>query len=274
MNRIALTKRSVTYVLAAVVVLIFIVPMLLVLLNSFKSASEAATFDFSLPKEWLFSNYGEVFRDPTVLRSFANSIIISVSVTGGTVLVCSMAAYVIARRFSRITTGVYSYLIAGMIAPFAFIPAIKVLQSIGLYNTHLGLILVDIATQIPYITLIFVAFIRQTPKELDEAAVLDGCGPIRLFFRVIFPLLKPVTFTAVILVFTYAWNEFQNILFLTSGSDVWTLPMMVYNFQSLHTYNYALVSANLMVTMLPVLLVYLFVQKFIMSGLTTGAVKG
>jgi len=263
-----------TYLAAFVIVLIFIVPMALVLLNSFKSSAEASAFNFELPQVWLFSNYLEVLTDKSVGRGLLNSAIITVGVTVGTILVCSIAAFVIARRTNRMSAGVYSYLIAGMIAPFAFLPAIRVLQFLGLYNTHLGLILVDIGTQVPFITLILVGFIKQIPRELDEAAILDGCGPFSLFFRVIFPLLKPVSFTALILLFTFAWNEFQNVLFLTSGSNVWTMPMTVFNFQGLHTYNYALVCANLIVTILPVLVVYLFSQKYIMSGIMSGAVKG
>jgi raffinose/stachyose/melibiose transport system permease protein len=274
MNARKILGKGAVYVIALAVTAIFVVPMLLVLVNSLKTAEEASVFSLALPTNWQFGNYFTVLSDPSVARGMVNSAVITVGVTVGTVLVCSLAAFVIARRVNKITTGVYAYLIAGLIAPFSFIPAITVLQTFGLYNTRTGLILVDIATQIPFMVLIFVAFIRQLPRELDEAARIDGAGPLRLFFRVIFPLLKPVTFTAVVLLFTYAWNEFQNVLFLTSSSAVWTMPMTVYNFQGLHTYDYSLVSANLIVTILPVLVVYLFAQKFIMSGIVAGAVKG
>lgn len=266
--------RLVTYIVALAVSIVFVVPMVLVLLNSFKSSSEASGFTLTLPTEWRFDNYVTVLTDPSVALGLVNSVIITVGVTGGTIIVCALAGFLIARRTTRVTSSIYLFLLAGLIAPFSFIPAIRILQWMGLYNTHLGLILSDIATQIPFMVLIFVSFVRQVPREIDEAAILDGAGPIRMFFQVVFPLMRPVTFTALVLLFTYAWNEFQNVLFLTSSSKTWTMPMTVYNFQGLHTYDYALVSANLVITIIPVLVVYLFAQRHILSGITAGAVKG
>lgn len=266
--------RLTTYIVALAVAVIFTVPMVLVLLNSFKSSSEASDFTLTLPTEWRFDNYVTVLTDPSVALGLVNSVIITVGVTAGAIIVCALAGFLIARRSSRISSSIYLYLLAGLIAPFSFIPAIRILQWMGLYNTHLGLILSDIATQIPFMVLIFVSFVRQIPREIDEAAILDGAGPVRMFFQVVFPLMRPVTFTALVLLFTYAWNEFQNVLFLTSSSKTWTMPMTVYNFQGLHTYDYALVSANLVITIIPVLVVYLFAQKYILSGIVAGAVKG
>lgn len=272
--RARLSRNVATYVVALAVGILFVVPMVLVLLNSFKSQTEASGFTLTLPTEWRFDNYVTVLSDPSVALGLVNSAIITIGVTGGTITVCALAGFLIARRTSRVTSSLYMYLIAGLIAPFSFIPAIRVLQWLGLYNTHLGLILSDIATQIPFMVLIFVSFVRQIPREIDEAAIIDGAGPLRMFFTVVFPLMKPVTFTALVLLFTYAWNEFQNVLFLTSSSKTWTMPMTVYNFQGLHTYDYALVSANLVITIIPVLVVYLIAQRYILSGMVAGAVKG
>ncbi|WP_144875095.1 carbohydrate ABC transporter permease [Microbacterium sp. 1.5R] len=263
---------TLTYIAAAAVLLIYVTPMLLILLNSVKSSAEAATFTFALPETWMFSNYATVLSDPVISRALLNSVIIAVGVTAGSIAVCSLAAYVIARRTDWFSKGVYSYFLVGLIAPFAVIPAIRLLQMVGLSGTHLGLILVDIAGQIPFTTLLLVGFIRQIPREIDEAALIDGAGPFRLFFRIIFPLMRPVTLTAMVLIVTFAWNEFQNVLFLTN-SDVWTLPMTIFNFQSLHSFDYALVSANLVVTALPMVIVFLLAQRYIMSGIMAGAVK-
>ncbi len=274
MRRQRITSNIVTLIVGVAVAAIFLVPMALVLLNSFKSSKEAASFDFALPETWRFVNYLTVLREPSVATGLVNSAIITVGVTAITITICALAGYVIARRTSLVTRGVYAFLLAGMIAPFSFVPAIRVLQWFGLYNTHAGLILSDVATQIPFMVLIFTSFVRQIPTSLDEAAMIDGAGQLRIFFRVIFPLMKPVTFTALVLLFTYAWNEFQNVLFLTSSSSMWTMPMTVYNFQSLYTYDYSLVSANLVITILPVLVVYLFAQRYIISGMVAGSVKG
>ncbi|WP_405681944.1 carbohydrate ABC transporter permease [Streptomyces sp. NBC_01238] len=262
-----------TYAAAALVALVFLAPLYLVILTSLKSTADTKTMSFALPDTWHFGNYLEVIKSGSVARATLNSVVITVAVTAGTVLVCSLAAFIIARRPGRVTGGVYNYLLSGLIAPFAFIPAIKMQQILGLGGSYLGLILTDIAIQIPFITLIFVGFIRQVPREIDEAALLDGAGFLRLFFRIVFPLLRPVTSTALILVFTYAWNEFQNVLFLIPDSDLWTLPMSVFNFQTTYSFDYSLVCADLVITMLPVVAVYLFAQKYIVSGLASGAVK-
>ncbi|MGV9777900.1 carbohydrate ABC transporter permease [Streptosporangium sp. NPDC003464] len=269
----SILAAAATYGVAGLIALVFLVPLYLVLLTSVKGAADAQTMSFSLPETWHFDNYLTVIRTGNSLRALGNSVLISVGVTGGTVLVCSLAAFVIARRPGRVTGSVYSYLLTGLIAPFAFIPAIRLLQDIGLGGSYLGLILTDIAVQIPFITLIYVGFIRQLPREIDEAALLDGAGSLRLFFTIIFPLLRPVSSTALILVFTYAWNEFQNVLFLIPDADRWTLPMTVFTFQTTHSFDYGLVCADLVITMLPVVAVYLAAQKYIVSGMVAGAVK-
>lgn len=261
-----------TYLAAAVVLVVYLAPLALILLNSVKSSSEASAFTFDLPKTWMFSNYATVLSDPRIARALMNSVIIAGSVTIGTIVVCALAAYVIARRTDWFSRRVYAYLLIGLIAPFAVIPAIRLLQMIGLSNSYVGLILVDIASQIPFTTLLLVGFIRQIPREIDEAALLDGAGSFRIFFRIIFPLMRPVTLTVMVLVLTFAWNEFQNVLFL-ANSDIWTLPMTIFNFQSLHSFDYALVSANLVVTALPMVVVFLLAQRYIMSGIMVGAVK-
>ncbi|MFB7919108.1 carbohydrate ABC transporter permease [Streptomyces sp. NPDC056061] len=265
--------QTATYALAILVALVFLAPLYLVLLTSLKSSNEAQTMSFALPRSWQIDNYLTVIETGDALQALMNSVLISVAVTAGTILVCSLAAFVIARRPGRVTGGVYSYLLTGLIAPFAFIPAIRLLQEIGLGGSYTGLILTDIAVQIPFITLIYVGFIRQLPREIDEAALLDGAGSLRLFFTIIFPLLRPVSSTALIMVFTYAWNEFQNVLFLIPDADRWTLPMSVFTFQTTHSYDYSLVCANLVLTMLPVVAVYLAAQKYIVSGMVAGAVK-
>ncbi len=261
------------YLVAACISAIYLIPLSLVLLTSVKSEAESKIMDFSLPSTLHWENYTTVLGTDGVARGLLNGLIVSVGVTGVTVLVCAMAAYVIARSPARFPMRAYHYLLAGMIAPFSFIPAIKVLQVLGLYGTFTGLILVDVGIQIPFITLMYVGFIQRLPRSLDEAALIDGAGPLRTFFQVILPLLRPVSVTSLVLLVTYAWNEFQNVLFLMPNQSKWTMPMTVFNFQGMHSYNYALVCANIVVSVIPVLLVYLFAQKHIVAGMVAGAVK-
>lgn len=261
------------YLVAAVITALYVIPLSLVLLTSVKSEAESKVMDFALPQQWHWENYSTVLNTPGVARGLLNGLIVTIGVTTITVIVCAMAAFVIARKNDTFTVRAYQYLLAGMIAPFSFIPAIKVLQFLGLYGTFTGLILVDVGIQIPFITLMYVGFIQRLPRELDEAALVDGAGPLRTFFQVILPLLKPTTVTCMVLLVTFAWNEFQNVLFLMPNQNKWTMPMTVFNFQGLHSYNYALVCANIVVSVIPILIVYLFAQKHIVSGMVAGAVK-
>lgn len=267
-------SSALIYLAALALVALFIGPFILVILNSFKSEAESTVLSFALPQTWLFSNYVTVFEDGSLARALVNSFIVASGVAVVTIVTSAMAAFIIARRANRASRFTYKYLIAGMIAPFAFIPAISLLQTIGLYDTHLGIILTDAAGQIPFTTLLFVGFIQASPIEMDEAAILDGCNPFQLFFRVIFPTLKSVTATNIVLLFTFGWNEFQNVLFLLPSQEKWTMPMTSLSFQSGHSYNYALVCANLVVSLIPVAIVYLIMQRRIVGGMLVGSTKG
>lgn len=277
-QRMGATSRNpvvsaLVYLCAILITATYVIPLSLVLLTSVKSDQESKVMNFSMPEQWRWDNYLTVLSTPGVAKGLLNGLIVAVGVTALTVLVCAMAAFVIARSRTTFTVRAYQYLLAGMIAPFSFIPAIKVLQFLGLYGTFTGLILVDVGIQIPFITLMYVGFIQRLPRELDEAAIVDGAGPLRTFFHIILPLLRPASVTCIVLLVTFAWNEFQNVLFLMPNQDKWTMPMTVFNFQGLHSYNYALVCANIVVSVIPVLTVYLFAQKHIVSGMVAGAVK-
>lgn len=262
------------YASALIVFLVYIIPFVLILFNSVKNESESSIMNLSLPSEYVFENYVTVFVQGNITRGLFNGVFISTTVTALTVLLCAISAFIIQRNRTRFTSFTYKYLLAGMIAPFSFIPAIKLLQILHMGNNYSGLILVDLAGQIPFAILLYVGFMKGIPRELDEASIVDGCGPVRMFFQVIFPLLKPVISTNVVLTFTAIWNDFGNVLFLVPKSSMWTMPMAVFSFQGFHTYNYGLVCAFIVIALVPVLLIYLAGQKYIVSGMTAGAVKG
>lgn len=262
------------YLLAFVVFIIYAVPFAMILINSIKNEKESSILNLRLPEIYQFQNYVDVMIQGQVLRGFVNGLFVSTTVTVITILICSITSFIIQRNVNRFTSFTYRYLLTGMIAPFSFIPAIKLLQILHMGTNFSGLIMVDIATQIPFTIILYVGFIKGIPRELDEAAIIDGCGPFRLFFQVIFPLLLPVISTNTVLTFTAIWNDFGNVLYLVPNSSMWTMPMSVFNFQGFHTYNYGLVCAFIVVALLPVMVIYLFCQKFIISGMTAGAVKG
>ena len=263
-----------TYFTAIIVFLIYIVPFLLILITSVKSEAESKIMDFTLPSTFHFENFITAFDEGQIWRGLTNGLFVSVTVTFLTVILCSYSAFIMQRHRTRFTSFTYKFLLAGMIAPFSFIPAIKLLQILHMGNNFSGLIMVDLASQIPFTILIYYSFIHGVPRELDDAANVDGTGPIRMFFQVIFPLLMPVVSTNIVLTFTSIWNDFSNVLFLVPNSSMWTMPMGVFNFQQLYSYNYALVCAYITIALIPVLIIYLLGQKYIISGMTTGAVKG
>ena len=260
------------YIGTLAIAAVFLSPLWMVLVNSFKDKKEASMFGISLPGEWLVSNYGVVIEEAGVMKAFANSMILSVG-SVLLILICSvMAAFVIARSKSRISNIVFYTFLCGLIIPVAFIPTYLVLDTLHLLDTYIGLILVSATYGLPMSIFLYVGFMKTIPRELDEAAILDGCSPLRMLFKVIAPLLKPVSVTIVIFNFVGAWNGIQVPLYFAT-SDKWGLPLTVYNFYGAHASSWNLIFSDIIITVLPLLILYIFGQKYIISGMTAGAVK-
>jgi raffinose/stachyose/melibiose transport system permease protein len=185
----------------------------------------------------------------------------------------SVAAFIIARRKQKITNACYYLFVLGLIVPIAFIPTYLVLNTLHLLNSYLGLIFIFSTYGLPISVFLYTGFIKTIPVELDEAAIIDGCGPLRLFFRIVFPLLKPVTVSLFIFNFVGAWNDVMIPLFF-SNSDKWALPLTVYNFYGSYLQSWNLIFCDIIITILPLIIIYVFGQKYIVSGMTAGAVKG
>ncbi len=264
--------KIVYYIVTLAIAAVFVAPLWMVLVNSFKEKKEAAHFAVAFPKEWLISNYAEVFENASVLKAFFNSMVLSVGTVLIVLAVSLMAAFAIARSSSRLATVCYYIFLCGLIIPLAFIPTYLVLDTLNLLDTYLGLILVSAAYGFPMAIFLYTGFMKTIPRELDEAAALDGCPPFRLIFQIIVPLLKPVTMTVLILNFVGTWNGVQIPLYFAT-SDKWGLPLTVYNFYGAHASSWNLVFADIIITVLPLLVLYLFGQKYIISGMTAGAVK-
>jgi raffinose/stachyose/melibiose transport system permease protein len=158
--------------------------------------------------------------------------------------------------------------------PTNFVTLTRVMQLTNLINTRLGIILLYSAMQIPFSVFLIYAFVQTIPRELDEAAIIDGASPMRLFFYVIFPLLTPVLVTAAVLNILGIWNEFLLPLYYLNRSTNWPMTLAVYNFFGQFQSDWSLVSADVLLTILPVIVIYLLAQRFILSGMTGGAVKG
>jgi raffinose/stachyose/melibiose transport system permease protein len=254
--------------------LVIFYPLVMVVMTSFKSLDEADQLSISLPSSFHFENYKTVFIEGEMFRALLNSI----GITGFSVLfivvLSATLSFIIMRNRSKLNRFIYKLVTLGLIAPFAALPTVKTLQYLHIYGTYISIILVYTALFMAFATILFCSFMLSMPRELDEAGVVDGCIGFSLFYRIILPLLLPITVTVSILNFMWVWNEFYYPLFLVNKSSMWTLPLTVYNFFGTYNRSWNLVSANMVIVSMPVVIAYLFAQKYIVSGMTAGAVKG
>ncbi len=250
-----------------------LVPCYMVLINSFKTKNEAARMSLSLPTEWHFENYIEVIQKGKLLQGFGNSLLYAGVATILGVTLCSMASFVLSRRRTKLNRFIYYFMICGLFFPVNYVTLVKVFQWLHLTNTRIGIILVYTSMMIPFCIFTIYSFVESVPKELDEAAVIDGAKPLTLFFRVIMPLMKPTIVTCFILEFMGTWSDFLTPLYLSTKSDLFPMTMAVYQFFGRNTSYWNMIFADIVLTVVPVLVIYAIGQKYIIGGTTSGAVK-
>ncbi|HEX5994640.1 MAG TPA: carbohydrate ABC transporter permease [Jiangellales bacterium] len=258
-------------------VIVFIIPFAFILVTAAKSREEAALLDFTWPSEWqLGQNIAEVWRarDYMLLTALINSTILTVASVATMVVLAAMVGYVLQRRRGWWTPVANFVILAGLIIPPAVVPTIWVMQQFGVYKTLHGLILVEVAFGLSFSVLLFRAFVATIPRELDEAATMDGAGPVRLFFQVIFPLLRSVIVTVVVVQAVAVFNDFQNPLYFLPGDDNATVQLTLFNFQSQFNTMRNLLFTDILLITIPPLIMYMFFNRQIVAGLTSGAIKG
>ena len=258
-------------------VIVFLVPFAFIIVTAAKTTQEAANLDFTWPTTWqLWDNIKNVMtvRQFVVLRAFINSTTLTVFSVGIMVVLSAMIGYVLQRRSSRWNPLVNFLVLAGLIIPPAVVPTIWMLQEIGLFKQMIGMILVNVAFGLPFCILLFRAFVSSIPRELDEAATVDGAGPIRLFFSVVMPLLKPVVITVIVVQAVAVFNDFTGPLYFLPGSQNVTVQLTLYNFQSQMLSQWNLLFTNILLITIPPLVMYIFFNRQIVAGMTSGAVKG
>lgn len=260
--------------LAIIVSLIMFIPIYLVIVNSLKTRAEASSMGVGLPTSLNWPNFATVIERGKLVTAFGNSVLYAVAATIIGTTLAALAAYVLSRNRTRFNRYIYFFLIMGIAMPTNFVTLMKVMQMTHLINTQIGIILLYSASSLPFSIFLIYAFIGTLPRELDEAAIIDGCSPIRLFFSVIYPLLTPVLVTAGILNLLGIWNEFLLPLYYLNRSAYWPMTLAVYNFFGQFQADWSLVSADILLTILPVIIIYLFAQRFILAGMTAGSVKG
>ena len=262
----------------AVLITIFLfgVPFYFVIINAVKSTQESALLNISWPTSFhLIENIKAVLttNDGMVIRAFFNSTLITVLSILILIIVSAMAGYVLQRKSGKLTSFFNFLILAGLIIPPAIVPTIWVLDSIEMFKTLPGIILVEVALGFPFAALLYRSFMVTIPRSLDEAAMIDGCGKFRLFFHIIFPLLKPVTSTIVIFSAVTIYNDFVNPLYFFPGAENVTLQLTLYNFTSMYQTEWNLLFTNILLITIPPLLAFIFFSKKIIAGMMGGAVK-
>lgn len=254
--------------------LVVLVPFAIAILGSFKNQAEAGAFSLRLPSEWIFSNYSQVIEEAHIFRSLFNSLYIAVISVVICVLVAAMGAFVLARKNTRLSNGLYLFIYMGMAAPVQTIPTIRLMQKLHIYGGYTNIILLSVVFNIAFSVFLYTGFFKTIPREIDEAALIDGASQLTMFFKVIFPIAKPTTATVATLIFMGIWNDINIPLYFLNTSSKWTMPMTVYQFFGMHYQSWNLVFANIIMIALPVFIIYVVSQRFLVSGITAGAVKG
>ena len=257
--------------------IVFVVPFAFIFLTAAKTRPEAALFQFSWPSEFqLLQNLREVlaFGDYRMFRALWNSTLLTVGSVTLIVLLSALVAFVMQRRQDRMASIVSSIMLAGLIIPPAVVPTIFLLQWLGIYKTLLGLIMVEVAYTMPFAILIFRAFMASIPSEIDEAAIMDGASPLRVFFSIILPLLQPAIITVIVTSAVGIYNDFVGPLYFLPGNENVTVQLTLFSFMSQFSSQWNLLFADvLVITILP-LIMFMFFQHQLVSGMTKGAIKG
>ena len=256
---------------------VFVIPFIFIILMAFKDRQQSALRDFSLPTGFHFwENVVEVVktRNWMMITAFINSSIITVVSVTLLVIFAAMVGYVLARRKSRWNGLIEFLVLAGLMVPPAVVPTIWLLQGLKLFGTLHGMILIEVAYNLPFSIILYRAFVATIPRDLDEAAIIDGARPLDVFFRIVLPLLWPVTVTNIVVQSVGIFNDFTNPLYYLPGNANATVQLTLYNFQSQFSTAYNLLFTNILLITIPPLLVFMFFNRQIVAGMTAGAVKG
>jgi raffinose/stachyose/melibiose transport system permease protein len=256
--------------------IIWIAPFVFIVFTSLKSTAEVMSSSaFNLPEEFAVSNYASAWQRGNFSTTAFNGIVITVIKVPLGLFISAMAAYALAKVPMRINKALFTLFVFGTMLPFQVMlaPIFRQVNAFGLINTYPGIILPYLAFGIPYQVFILYGFFSAVPKELSEAARIDGASHFTVFRRIFLPVSLPVLSALLILDFVATWNEFAMALVILQDPDMWTLPLGLMNFQGQFSRNYGELNAAIIMTVLPAAIVYLMFQRYFVAGLTTGAVK-
>jgi raffinose/stachyose/melibiose transport system permease protein len=270
-KRVRFIKNTLMFVL----LLIFLIPFIIIIFNTFKTTQQFIDNPISLPTQYNFDNYTNAIDEMNFVTGSLNSFIITISGVFLVVLFSSMTAYLFARYKWKINKILFFVMIASMTIPFqvVMIPLVTIYGSLGFLDSRQALLFMYLGFGAPFAIFTFHGFIKGIPIALEEAASIDGCSKLRAFFQIILPLLKPALSTVIVLDVLWMWNDYLLPSLILQSPELRTLPLSTYNFFSSYSVDFTPLMAGLVMTIIPVLILYLFLQKYIIEGISQGAVK-
>lgn len=258
--------------------MLILLPMYLTIITALKTPSESAKNFFAPPSTLYFGNFIEVFKKSKYLMYVTNSVSITIISVVIIAFLIPMVSYAIARNMgqSRYYSFLYYYFVIGIFMPFQVImmPLTKIMMNINMMSKF-GLIILYITYSLMQGVFLFVSYIKSVPIDIEESAFIDGCSVWKVFTKIIYPLVKPMTATILVINSLWIWNDFLlPLLILNRAKNNWTLPLFQFNFKSQYTFDYNLAFASFLLAMIPIVVFYAFLQKYIIAGLINGSVKG
>jgi len=274
-NQKTILQASPVYIILIIYFIIIAYPLFWMVINSFKSTDEIFGNSWAFPDKWLFSNYVEAW-DTGISSYFVNSLIVTVSTCLLTVSISALGAYGLSRFEFKGKQLLLIFCIGGMmLSPqVSLIPLYKLIQALGIHDTYFAMILPYVAYRIPITVLLIRSAFLEVPKDLEESAVLDGCSTWKIFTKIFVPLNLPIMVTATILTAYFTWNEFLFALIFVDSESLKTIPAGLMQFRDALQTNWGVLLAGLMISAIPIIILFLCMQKFFVRGLTSGSVKG
>lgn len=262
-------------IIMLMICILMLIPFYYLVVNTFKTPQEMSNSPLALPTHITFDNYKKAFASMDFARSLTNSLVITIISVTLIVLLGAMAAYPIARRKHKMYKGILLYFLLGYMVPAQtiMIPLYLLLQKMHLLNNIAGLILVY-ASWCNFALFLYQGFFKNLPEDVEEAAMIDGCTPWQSFWKIVFPMLKPITTTIVIFEVMWVWNDFLYPYLFLSSNKAFTLVMQVYKGVGQFSNDWAMMLSTMVLVLIPVVIFYLIMQKNIVAGITSGAVKG
>ncbi len=266
----------VQYFIASLFALVVLVPLVATVINGFKTNADLLLHPFGPPKQWRLENYSSILQMGSFWLQLTNSSFVMLATALGVLVLASMAAFVFARMQFRGRELLFNFFTLGLLFPLAvaILPLYITLRQVNLIDTHWGIILPQVAFGLPGNILILRGFFATIPRELDEAAAIDGCSPAGFFMRVLLPLMRPALAAVAVLTMVASWNAFFLPLLVLNSEQLYTLPMGIMQFQGQFGTDWARVLAFVSLALLPTIVFYLLAERQIIAGLTAGAVKG